>query len=129
MTGLLLDTHAVLWWYAQSEKLPLDVREALVKKDEQVWVSAVSAYEITLKNRVGKLPGVEGLIDDFSLRLVEDGFRQLPISCRHALTAGGLRLTLRDPFDRLLIAQALTDNLRMVTREAVFEQYGVRRFW
>lgn len=129
MNGLLLDTHALLWWYSESEKLPSNVRETLIKKDDEIWVSAVSAYEITLKNRTGKLPGVESLIDNFSLRLVEDGFRQMPISCRHALIAGDLRLTLRDPFDRLLIAQALHNELRLVTREEIFEQFGVTRFW
>lgn len=129
MTGLLLDTHAVLWWYSEPEKLPAVVREALIERDEQVWVSPVSAYEIALKNRVGKLPGVEGLIDNFALRLMEDGFQELPVSCRHALIAGGLQLTLRDPFDRLLIAQSLHGGLKMVSCEEVFERYGVRRYW
>lgn len=70
MTGILLDTHAVLWWYGEPERLPDDVREALVRKHDQIWVSAVTPYEIALKHNVGKLPGVENLIDNFALRLV-----------------------------------------------------------
>lgn len=99
------------------------------RDDNNIFVSAVSAYEIALKNKIGKLPGVEDLIDNFSLRLTEDGFRQLPISARHALIAGRLDLAHKDPFDRLLIAQALHDKLTLVSREKPFDQYGVRRLW
>lgn len=129
MTGLLLDTHALLWRYADPGRLPNDVLARLCNRDEQIWVSAVSAYEIALKNKIGKLPGVEPLLESFALVLVENGFRQLPVSVRHALTAGRFELHIRDPFDRLLVAQAVVDDLTIVSRERPFDQFGVDRFW
>lgn len=129
MTGLLLDTHALLWWYSEPGKLPAHVLTRLRDPGETIWISAVSAYEIALKNKIGKLPGVEPLLEAFALVLVENGFRQLPVSVRHSLAAGNLDLDIKDPFDRLLVAQALVDDLTIVSRERPFDQFGVRRLW
>lgn len=127
MTELLLDTHALLWWYSEPDKLPTEVMTRLREGGDTVWISAVSAYEIALKNKIGKLPGVEPLLEDFAFVLVENGFKQLPVSVRHSLVAGRLELDIKDPFDRLLVAQALVDDLTIVSRERPFDQFGVHR--
>lgn len=129
MTRLLLDTHVLLWWSAEPEKLPSTVHDAMREHRDRTFVSAVSAYEIALKHRIGKLPNVEGLIAELSHSLVEDGFQQMPVSCRHAIVAGGLDLRHKDPFDRLLIAQALVEKVTLVSKEDLFDSFGVDRLW
>ena len=129
VNGLLLDTHALLWWNTASEKLPNNVRDALNGKGQRVCVSAVSGYEIALKNRIGKLPDAAPFLEEFALTLMSDGFEQLSVTCRHAIVAGQLDPHLKDPFDRMLIAQALVEDLTIVSNEKPFDLYNVRRLW
>lgn len=126
---LLLDTHALIWWFLDAPNLSAAARKAITAAQEPVYVSAVSAYEISNKVRLGKLPqaaALDGAFEDF---LVAQQFEPLPITVGHAREAGALAIAHRDPFDRLLIAQALAEGLVLVSNEAVFDGFGVRRLW
>ena len=128
--ALLLDTHALLWWLDESSgRLSDDAREAIASSQEQVMVSSVTAFEIATKHAIGKMDGVDRLIDAFEYRLAREGFVSLPLVIPHALAAGALPLIHRDPFDRLLIAQAQLEDAVLVSNEKLFDSYGVRRLW
>ena len=92
-------------------------------------VSAASAWEIATKHRIGKLPNAEALALDISGAIAGQNFEELPITVEHAVRAGSLPGPHRDPFDRMLIAQALSDNLVLVSIEPLFDNYGVLRLW
>ena len=126
---LLLDTHALIWLFEGSIRLPLAVRHRIDDAQSEVHVSAVSAIEITTKFRIGKLPGVDALVRDFEALIGEYGFLPLSISVGHARAAGLLERPHRDPFDRLLIAQARAESLTLVSNETVFDTFGVSRLW
>lgn len=122
MNRLLLDTHAFLWWLAESPKLRQEARTAISDATALVHVSAVSIWEITIKARLGRLePGTERIDQE----ITANGFIELPISAYHALVAGKLPPHHNDPFDRLLIAQAQVENLVVVTHDKIFSDYGV----
>lgn len=126
---LLLDTHALLWWLAAEPSLSKSARLAIANTNNQILVSAASVWEISTKFRLGKLATAADLIDDLDGYLQREGFQILPITATHALRAGLLPGAHRDPFDRVLIAQALELNITLVSKEAIFSQYGVRRVW
>lgn len=126
---LLLDTHALIWFLAGDPKLSSRARAEIEVVDGVVLVSAASAMEVLTKHRLGKLPEAEELAQDFEAAVAQHGFDDLPISIRHAQLAGSLRLTHKDPFDRLLIAQSLIEGLTLVSSETVFDQTGVNRLW
>jgi PIN domain nuclease of toxin-antitoxin system len=125
----LLDTHALLWFLAGSGNLPTVVRATLEDDAHDVFVSAVSAMEVTTKFRLGKLPSTEVLANRFEATVAEKGFLSLPISLAHAERAGSLPIPHKDPFDRLLIAQSIVEEMTLVSNEAVFDGFGVGRFW
>jgi PIN domain nuclease of toxin-antitoxin system len=126
---VLLDTHALLWWLDGDKRLPLRVRRLLQSDETVVLVSAASAWEIVTKARIGKLPGARAVAEDISACLIDQGFTGLAITIDHAQRAGSLPGPHRDPFDRMLIAQALAENLGLVSNEEIFDRYGVRRVW
>ena len=126
---LLLDTHTFIWWLAGSERLPQSVRCAIVDEANEKLISAASAWEITTKHRLGKLPSAEAVALDVAGAIVSQGFNELSITVDDAARAGALPGHHRDPFDRMLIAQALSSNLVLVSNEPLFDQYGVRRLW
>lgn len=126
---LLLDTHAFLWWLAGDEALSRAARLAIATQDTPVFVSAASAWEITTKHRLGKLPGVEPVVLKLEETIIGQGFTPLPISLRHARVAGALPGPHRDPFDRMLMAQAMLDGLTLISNEHAFDSYGVARMW
>ncbi len=126
---LLLDTHAFLWWLAGSGRLSLPARRAIADEENGVLISAASAWETTTKYRLGKLPDAAAVALDFGGAVADQGFEELAISLEDASLAGSLSGPHRDPFDRMLIAQALSGNLVLVSRETIFDQYGVRRLW
>jgi PIN domain nuclease of toxin-antitoxin system len=129
VTRLLLDTHAFIWWLAGDERLGVDAREAIGEGLESVFVSAATIWEIATKYRLGKLPGVSAVADDLAGAIESQGFIGLPVSIPHAQAAGALPGPHRDPFDRMLIAQAMLDDLVLVSNESAFDAYGVRRLW
>lgn len=126
---LLLDTHAFIWWLSDSGRLPTPVRGALFDATNEVYVSAASAWEVATKARIGKLPEAVKLAHDFVAHLAAQGFLELGITVEHGQRAGLLPGTHKDPFDRVLIAQAQTENLVLVSNEVVFDHYGIIRLW
>jgi PIN domain nuclease of toxin-antitoxin system len=126
---LLLDTHAFLWWLAGDERLSVGAREAIGEELDPVFVSAASIWEISTKHRLGKLPGASAIVGDLAGVIEGQGFVGLPITIRHGQAAGALPGPHRDPFDRMLIAQAMLDDLTLVSNERAFSAYGVRRLW
>lgn len=118
---LILDTHVFLWWREDSPKLERTVREAVASADIAVF-SAVSAWEIAIKVGLGKLRVTAPLEVVFD----PPGFSKLPLSASHALALASLPLHHRDPFDRMLIAQAQVEGLTVVTHDARFEPYNVQ---
>jgi PIN domain nuclease of toxin-antitoxin system len=126
---LLLDTHTFLWWLDGDRRLSRRAREAIGREDNAVLVSAASAWEIATKVRIGKLPGAVDVASDIPGCLMRQGFESLDISVLHAQRAGRLPGDHRDPFDRMLIAQAQIEDLPLVTNERVFDAYGVTRLW
>lgn len=129
MASLLLDTHALLWWLDGDERLSADARSAISDSSNAVMVSAASALEITTKHRLGKLPGAADVARDVAGCVAEQGFHELPITLRDAERAGRLPGPHRDPFDRMLVAQALRADVELVSNERVFDGFGVRRLW
>jgi PIN domain nuclease of toxin-antitoxin system len=125
----LIDTHTLLWWVTDDPKLSRKVRAILAALDSEILVSAASAWEIATKVRLGKLPGAEALAAEFDARLKILGFHPMPITVEHAQRAGLLPGTHKDPFDRMLIAQAQTENLPILSNDAVFDEFHIRRIW
>lgn len=126
---LLLDTHTFLWWLAGDEALSIAARTAIADENNDVFVSAASAWEISTKHRLGKLPGVAAIVAALDATIADQSFIALPISVLHGQTGGALPGPHRDPFDRMLIAQALVDRLVLVSNEQIFDAYGVARLW
>lgn len=126
---VLLDTHALIWWLAGDEALGPEARAAIEDEANQVFVSAASAMEISTKHRLGKLPEAGLLATDLAGCLADQGFAELPISIAHAALAGNLQIAHKDPFDRFLIAQSLAEDFPLVSNEAPFDGFGVKRVW
>ena len=126
---LLLDTHAFLWWLAGEAALTRKARMTIAAEDTEVFVSAVSAWEIATKFRLGKLPEAAPVATDIAAAVAAEGFSELALSLAHAARAGSLSGQHRDPFDRMLIAQAMLDDFTLVSNERVFDMYGVKRLW
>ena len=125
----LLETHALLWWLDGDERLSPSARAFIGDSDNRIMVSAASAWEIATKVRLGKLPGAIEVAARFLDCLLEQGFTPLGISVEHALRAGSLPGPHRDPFDRMLIAQAQAESITLISNESVFDSYGVQRLW
>lgn len=124
--NLLLDTHAVLWAVAAPENLPPPVSDALVDRRNGVFVSAVNTWEMAIKAGLGRLDAPFGELP----RIFEDaGFEELPVTVSHTLLVKDLPNHHRDPFDRLLLAQAMAEELTLVTRDSQLHAYGVPVFW
>ncbi|WP_158818316.1 type II toxin-antitoxin system VapC family toxin [Methylocapsa sp. S129] len=126
---LLLDTHAFLWWLAGDDALSAAAKSAIADEGNGIFVSAASAWEITTKHRIGKLPGLAAIVGDLERAIADQGFLGLPISLRHGQVGGALPGPHRDPFDRMLIAQAMLENLVLVSNEQILDAYGVGRLW
>jgi len=125
----LLDTHALLWWLSDDPALARTARKIIAETKNTILVSAASAWEIAIKVRLGKLPTAANLVSDFCGQIEREGFDLLVISAEHGIRSGLLPGPHKDPFDRMLIAQAQAENLPVITNERVFEAYGVRCLW
>jgi PIN domain nuclease of toxin-antitoxin system len=126
---LLLDTHAFLWWLDGDRRLSVKARRAIANDSNAILVSAVSAWEITTKARLGKLPGAADVAADVAACVAGQGFLSLDITLLHAQRAGRLPGTHRDPFDRMLIAQSQIEDIALVSDDDAFDPFDVRRFW
>jgi PIN domain nuclease of toxin-antitoxin system len=121
MKRVLVDTHAFLWWLANDSALGDFSKDLLREPRNEVYVSAASIWEISIKRRLGKLKApseIECIVED-------EGFIGLPISLYHARSAGQLPLIHRDPFDRMLVAQAQSEGLVILTADPIFPEYGI----
>ncbi|HKX09648.1 MAG TPA: type II toxin-antitoxin system VapC family toxin [Stellaceae bacterium] len=125
----MLDTHTLVWWLADDPGLSASARGAIADEANEIFVSAASAWEIATKHRLGKLPSAAALVADIGGAIAAQGFAELPISLAHAERAGALPGPHRDPFDRMLIAQAMLDDLVLVSNDTAFDAYGARRLW
>lgn len=126
---VLLDTHALLWWLSDSHQLTNASRELVGNENNDIFVSAASAWEISTKIRIGRLAQVEFSLVDIMHHVAMQGFSELPISMKDAWSAGRLPGLHRDPFDRMLAAQALLRNLAFLSVDKVFDSFGVNRVW
>ena len=126
---LLLDTHALAWWANDASELSKTARAAIEDRSNQTFVSAISIFEAAQKQQSGKWPEAELLLHDVHGYLELQKFTPLPLSISHAEAAANLPKIHRDPFDRMLIAQAMTDELTIVSNEELFDRYGVNRLW
>ena len=126
---LLLDTHAFLWWLSDNELLSDLAHDAVAEPANVVFVSAASAWEIATKHRIGRLPFAGRLVGKLGGVLAHERFLELPIALAHAELAGSLAGEHRDPFDRMLIAQAICENLTLVSNERLFDAFAAPRLW
>ncbi len=125
MKTLLIDTHALLWWLTGHRRLPEVVQARIADPETRVLVSAVCAWEIAIKRALGKLEAPDGLLEVVE----ESGLEWVPVEPAEAFAAGGLPLHHRDPFDRLLVAQAMERSTAIVSQDEMLERYGVERLW
>lgn len=127
---ILLDTHALIWWLVDnSRQLSSVARIAISDEENEILISAITAFEITTKHRPGRLAAVTSFVDNLGGAIANEGFVQLPISFADAASAGALTGPHQDPFDRMLIAQVLNHNLTLVSNETLFDSYGIQRLW
>jgi len=122
---LLLDTHVLIWAVTWPDRLPPRLRDAILSARTTVLVSAASAWEIAIKRALGRLTFP---LERFDAVLEEAGFAPLPISAAHAIEAGGLPRHHADPFDRMLVAQARSDDLMLASEDPLVAAYDVRLF-
>ena len=127
---LLLDTHALVWWFMADRRLSQRAREAIGDPDNQPVVSSATIWEIATKNRLGKMPPeISDLAREMPDRLTELGHELMPIDPAHAQLSGSLEGQHRDPFDRMLAAQSKLEKVPLVTRDPVFAAFGVVCLW
>jgi len=127
--NLLLDTMVVFCWFAEPERISRSARLAVADELNDVFISPVSAFEIAIKHRLGKLPKAEHLLGDFSSMIAAAGFDAIEVTVEHGLAVGRLATDHRDPFDRLLMAQALVEDLVLVTSDRAIRASGVPTLW
>ena len=126
---VLLDTHALLWVAFRKDQLSSRARHLIQPQRNEVFVSAASAWEIATKYRLGKLPKAQALVDDFVPVIQSAGYLPLPISLEHALRAGRLTPEHKDPFDRMIAAQSIHEDLALISNDERLDIFGVRREW
>ncbi|MCS5693560.1 type II toxin-antitoxin system VapC family toxin [Cyanobium sp. FGCU-6] len=127
--ALLLDTHALLWWLVEPEKLSSLAYSAVNDPAASIFVSAATGWELATKVRLGKLPGAEQLLQDLPSLLRHQGFQPLAVQLHHGVHAGGYRQAHRDPFDRLLAAQAELEGLQLVSLDPALASFPCRLLW
>jgi len=126
---VLVDTHTILWAGLAPARLGKRATAILANRSSEVYVSAASAWEIATKVRLGKLPGAEALERDFIDSVQEAGYTLLAITAAHALRAGRMPGNHRDPFDRILAAQALAEDIPILSIDTNLDSFGITRIW
>ena len=127
--GYLLDSHVLIWWWFDPERLSDAVRDRLLDSTTTVLVSAATVWELSLKHHQGKLPELGLAIADLPSLLQADGFQPLPIALAHGLRAGAYSQPHRDPFDRMLAAQAELERLVLLTADSQLSGFPCRTLW
>jgi PIN domain nuclease of toxin-antitoxin system len=125
----LLDTHTLIWWMTTDPQLSKLAHDLIVNTDNAPIVSAVSAWEIATKVRLGRLPSAANLVEVFVEDMDQQRMEILGVSAKHGIRAGSLPGPHKDPFDRMLIAQALTENIPIVSNDRALDGYGAKRLW
>ena len=126
---LLLDTHALVWWVRNDDGLSKPASQAIASAKSEVFVSVVVAWEIAIKVGLGKWPEARELLDEFESTMTTNSFKLLPITIGHARVAGLMQTQHRDPFDRLLVAQAQIEGLSLVTADGQLADLGASILW
>ena len=130
MSSLLLDTHALLWLLLDPGRIPAATLALVRAPETTVYVSAASAWEIATKHRLGKLEGAAAVVSGYREHLARLRAEELAITGHHALTAGTLQWSHRDPFDRVIVAQAVLESLPVVTSDAALVEFpAIRTVW
>lgn len=125
----LVDTHAFLWAVLSPEKLTDRVRSVFTDREAELLLSIATPWEMAIKAGIGKLEDGAEILDNFENRVTASGYRMLETSIKHTIRSGYLPRYHKDPFDRLLIAQALDLNVPILSGDDIFDLYGVRRVW
>jgi PIN domain nuclease of toxin-antitoxin system len=125
----LLDTHAWLWWLFDDPRLSNTARGIITDRDNRIYVSSASAWEVATKHRLGKLDSASVLMQDMVGHIARAGFDELPITVAHARRAGAYPQAHRDPFDRMLAAQAAIEDLSLLSRDPALPAFGVVVVW
>ncbi len=126
---LLLDTHSIVWWLQDDPRLSEAAKAAIAGGSSAVYVSAVSAWEIATKVRLRKMPEMEEAIHHYEEDIAEEGFQRIAIQQQHSLRAGSLESDHGDPFDRMLAAQAIIEQMTLVTRDRHMPAFGCETLW
>ena len=127
--NLLLDTHALAWWVLDDTRLSATARNILGDPSNRVMASVVSAFEMATKHRLGKWPDIGDFVAEFEPAVAAEGFGILDVAADHAVLAGSLPGAPRDPFDRLIAAQAIVGQMPVVTADAALAMLGARTLW
>jgi PIN domain nuclease of toxin-antitoxin system len=125
---VLLDTHALIWWAEDRDRLSRAAKQVIQDRETSVLISAASAWELAIKLRIGKFKSRE-FVNALPVEIYREGFAELPISIEHALKAGSLSGSHKDPFDRMLAAQAEIEDAALVSNDEIFDRFSVRRIW
>ena len=125
---LLLDTHILIWALGEPKRLPKEVRAALESPANEVLFSAASIWEIAIKAQIGRA-NFKVAPEEITQAAVDSGFVELPVRAEHGAKVLNLPLHHRDPFDRLIIAQALSENMKVISIDENFDKYGIHRIW
>jgi PIN domain nuclease of toxin-antitoxin system len=126
----LIDTHVLLWALGEPDRIPRATRELVLDGSLEIYVSAASAWEISIKQKSGKLIGAEGLVLGYPEQLERLRAREVAVTGRHGIVAGQLGWAHRDPFDRMIVAQAMLESLPIITADQVLAGFdGVRTIW
>ena len=126
---LLLDTHAFLWWVADDPRLPERARAAIAAGDNEIFFSAASAWEIAIKSGLGRVEVPEPLAEFINGQLYANAFEALPVHVRHAAAVATLPEVHKDPFDRMLIVQAIEEGMTLITGDKQISGYGAEVVW
>ena len=126
---LLLDTHAYFWWVLDQPELSRHASEVLAQDSNDIVLSAVVIWELATKSRLGKLPQAQSVLDDVADSVLDAALIRLPVSLDHARLAGSLSSPHKDPFDRMLAAQAILEDLTLVTTDPAFRTLSCRTLW
>lgn len=130
MRRLMIDTHVLLWMLTDQSRLPRQLRQRLVGRETDLFVSAASAWEVGTKHRLGKLPQADVLMQGYQQHVARLGVESLDVTSEHALLAGSMEWPHRDPFDRMIAAQCMIESLPLVTKDEVFATAaGIKVVW